>query len=93
MSRGLTTVEQLRSAMVEAKGLVAQVAAAAAGAVEELEGGKQEVLQGLPGQVAGFDEAGNLAAQELYADLGAASMEQVTAAIQAAILDSWEGSY
>lgn len=45
MSEKLTNLQQLRSASLEAKGLIAQVASAAAEAVEELDSSKQGQLQ------------------------------------------------
>lgn len=62
MSDKLTKLDHLRAAAERSQALSAQVAAAAAGAIEEL------------------------AAQ-------AVTREQMDAAIQAAVLSSWEGSY
>lgn len=45
MSEKLTNLQQLRSASLEAKGLIAQVASAAAEAVEALDSSKQGQLQ------------------------------------------------
>lgn len=59
----LTKLEHLRSASLETKDLIGQVASAAAAAIEELADKKQDVITGKQGQVAGFDAAGNIVAQ------------------------------
>ena len=59
----LTKLEHLRSASRETKDLIGQVASTAAAAIEELADKKQDVITGKQGQVAGFDAAGNIVAQ------------------------------
>ena len=74
MSEKLTSLEQLRMAAEKSKELSAQVAAAAADAIEELSAravtkevlaGKQDKLTGVQGQIVGFDGEGNAVPQTL----------------------------
>lgn len=59
MNGKLTNLAHLRMAAQESKAFSAQVAAAAAEAIEELERKKQARLTGREDQVVGFDAAGN----------------------------------
>ncbi len=70
MDKKTTTLTQARMLAVRSQKLTAEVAEAAANAVSELDAGKQNKLTGTPGQLAGFDEAGNLTARSTAALLG-----------------------
>lgn len=62
MNEKLTTLAHLRMTAQKSRACSAQVAAAAAEAIEELERTKQARLTGREGQVVGFDAAGNAVA-------------------------------
>ena len=94
MSDRLTSLEQLRMAAERSKALSAQVAAAAADAIGEMEeglSGKQDKLTGTQGQIVGFDAAGNAVAQD--APSSGVTMTEVNEAISAAITGAMEASY
>lgn len=63
----LTNLQQLRAASLEAKGMIGEVAGAAAEAIEELDSKKQEELNGTKGQVVGFGADGRAVAQSGFA--------------------------
>ena len=86
MKTDLTNLAQLQLAALAAQGLTAEVAAAAADAIEELERGKQNRLTGSVGQVIGFDAKGNPVAQsgmasKAYVDGLVGDIEKALAAI------------
>ncbi len=70
MDKQAITLPQMKLQALRSQKLTAEVAKAAANAVSELDAGKQNKLTGTPGQLAGFDEAGNLTARSTAALLG-----------------------
>jgi len=88
------TADGNTSAVAELGDDLQDLAGLTTNAINTINGSKQDKITGTAGQIAGFDGQGNVVPQTLEAkDVGAATVEQVNAAIQAAVLDSWEASY
>lgn len=88
-------IKAIKQTAEQSGSAVSALAEATAASVEEIEGaldGKQDKISGSPGQVVGLGDSGQPEPKSLE-DIGAATKEDVAAAIQSAILASWEKSY